>query len=105
MPDQERCAANLIAVMCLIIRGKRSRGVLGIISGLLRFLTDCPFEGPRQPVGGVLEDLGRMLLQGGQVFKGVYFLQVAGVNQAHEQVADISPVLGFVEQRVFPMQN
>ena len=50
-----------------------------------------------EPVGGVLENLGRMLLQGGQVFKWVYFLQVAGVNQAHEQVADISSVLGFVE--------
>ena len=91
--------------MCLKIRGKCSNGVLVIISSLLLFLTDCPFVGPRQPVGGISEDLGRMLLQGGQVFKRVDCLQVAGVNQAHEQVADISSVLGFVEQRVFPMQN
>ena len=48
MADQERCSANFIAGMCLIIRGKCSKGVLEIIGGLLLSLTDCPFKGPRQ---------------------------------------------------------
>ena len=35
---------DFIAMMCLKIRGKCSKGVLVIISGLLLFLTDCPYR-------------------------------------------------------------
>src|ERR1039458_7193863 len=46
-----------------------------------------------------------MPLQLGQVVEWVGAAQFAGVNQAHEQVADAGPILGLVEQRVLAMQN
>ena len=29
----------------------------------------------------------------------------AGVNEAHEQVTDVSPMFGLKEQRILPMKN
>src|SRR5271166_1008269 len=49
--------------------------------------------------------LGGMPLQLGEVVEGVDAAQFASVNQAHEQVADTSPILGLVEQRVLAVQN
>ena len=41
-----------------------------------------------------------MLLQFGPVLEGIGPTKLTGVNQAHEQVADVGAVLGLVEQRV-----
>jgi hypothetical protein len=60
---------------------------------------------PGQPVPEVFEDLGRMFLQGRQVIEGVDLPQVAGVDQAHEHIADEDAMLGFVEEGVFPVED
>jgi hypothetical protein len=46
-----------------------------------------------------------MLLQLGEVVEGVGPAEFAGVNQAHEQIADASPILGLIEERVLAMQD
>src|ERR1035437_3526092 len=46
-----------------------------------------------------------MPLQLGQVVEGVGAAQFAGVDQAHEQVANAGPILGLVKQRVLAVQN
>jgi hypothetical protein len=46
-----------------------------------------------------------MLLHGFKIFKGIYLAKIAGVNQTHEHITDVSAVLGFEEQRIFPMQD
>ena len=60
---------------------------------------------PWQPVPGVFEDLGRMFLQGRQVIEGVDLPQIAGMDQAHEHIADEGAMLGFVEQTIFSVEN
>ena len=60
---------------------------------------------PRQPVPGIFEDLGSIFLQGRQVIERVDLLQVAGVDQAHEHIADEGAVLSFVEEGVFSVEN
>ena len=52
---------------------------------------------PGQPVPWVFEDLGSVFLQGCQVIERVDLRKVAGVDQAHEHIADEGAVLGFVE--------
>ena len=46
-----------------------------------------------------------VLLQFGQILKGIGLTKLAGVNQAHEQVSNMGTVLGFVEERVLAVQN
>ena len=46
-----------------------------------------------------------MLLQFGQILKGIGPTKLAGVNQTHEQVANVGTVLGLVEECVFAVQN
>lgn len=42
-----------------------------------------------------------VFLQFGQVIQGVDAVQLAGVNQTHEQVADVGAVLGLIKQTNF----
>ncbi len=46
-----------------------------------------------------------MKLQSGEVLKGIGSCQVAGLDQAHETVAYVGPVLGFEEQSVLAMED
>ena len=46
-----------------------------------------------------------MFLQFGEIVKGIGLIQLAGVDQAHEQVADPGSVFGLVEVGVFAVQN
>ncbi len=46
-----------------------------------------------------------MPLQLGQVVERIGVIQLAGVDQAHEQIADAGSVLGLVEQRILAVQN
>ena len=60
---------------------------------------------PGHPGAGVLEDLGRMFLDGHQVLEGIDIHQVAGMNQAHEHITDECAVFGLVEQTIFPVED
>ena len=44
-----------------------------------------------------------MLLKSSQVIEGVDALQTTGVDQAHEEITDISAVAGLKEQGIFSM--
>ena len=46
-----------------------------------------------------------MFLQFGEVVEGISLVQFAGVDQAHEQVADPGAVFGFVKVSVFAVQD
>ena len=46
-----------------------------------------------------------MLLQGFEILEGIHFAQIAGMNQAHEQITDVSPMFGFIKQRVFAVKD
>jgi len=50
-------------------------------------------------------DLGGVLLNLVQEVEGIHAAQLAGVNQAHVDVADASTVLSFVKQGIFPVQD
>ena len=43
---------------------------------------------PGQPAGGVLGDLLAVLLQGDEILEGIDLVELAGVDQAHVDVAD-----------------
>jgi hypothetical protein len=45
-----------------------------------------------------------IFLEGNQIFEGVDASQVAGVDQAHEDIADQGAELRLEKQRVFPVQ-
>ncbi len=47
---------------------------------------------PRHPACWLRGQLSCVLLQLGQVVEGVHPAQLAGVDQAHEQIADLRPV-------------
>jgi hypothetical protein len=42
------------------------------------------------------------VLQFGEVVKGIGVVQFAGMNEAHEQVAHFSTVLGLIKQTILP---
>ena len=42
----------------------------------------------------------RMLLQGNSIIEGVYLRQLAGMNEAHKDIADICAVEGLIEQGI-----
>ena len=46
-----------------------------------------------------------MALQFGQVVEGIHVVELAGVDEAHEQVTDVGAVEGLVEQRVLSMKD
>jgi len=52
---------------------------------------------PRHPVGGGGGQLARVLLQFGEVVERIGAVELAGVDEAHEQVADAGAVFGLVE--------
>ncbi len=45
-----------------------------------------------------------MLLKSRQIMEGVDPVEGARVNETHEQIADVSPMLGLEEQRIFSMK-
>jgi hypothetical protein len=55
-------------------------------------------------VRGLLQ-ISAVLQQPGQVIEGIDSGQLTGMDQAHEQVPDLSAPLGFIEQGVFAIQN
>ena len=60
---------------------------------------------PGHPVRRITDQFRAVPLQLIQVIERVGPTKFAGVNQAHEQIADTSPILGLVEQRVLAMQD
>jgi hypothetical protein len=60
---------------------------------------------PGHPLGRIRPELGAMALELAQVVERVDLVQLGGVNQAHEQIADRSPVLSLVEERVLAVQD
>src|SRR5580704_5758041 len=60
---------------------------------------------PRHPFRGPGGQLPGVALQLDQVVEGVGSTQLAGVDQAHEQIADLRPVQGAVKQGVLAMEN
>jgi hypothetical protein len=46
-----------------------------------------------------------MALQFDQVIEGVCAAQLAGVDQAHEQIADLGTVQGAIKQGILSMEN
>src|SRR4029077_4811981 len=60
---------------------------------------------PRHPL---LRTAGHQLavfLQRGQVVEGIGITELARVDEAHKQVANVSPVLGLIEERVLAVEN
>jgi hypothetical protein len=63
-----------------------------------RFLHQCFPVIPRHPL---LRTAGHQLavfLQRGQVVEGIGIAELARVDEAHEEVANVSPVLGLIEE-------
>src|SRR5262249_16827739 len=81
------------------------------VRGMLRprALTPVPRDSSRASRDGERRGLGRgapcAWSGGGYVVERVDLVQVAGVDQAHEQVADAGPVLGLVEQGILAVQD
>lgn len=60
---------------------------------------------PRHPLRRFRAKLVGMSLQFREVVEGIHTIQLASVNQAHIQIADLGTIQCFVEERIFPMQN
>lgn len=58
---------------------------------------------PGHPFGRFFEQCRSILQQSDQIIKGINQHQIAGMDQAHEHVPDIGPMLSSVKQRVLPM--
>jgi len=54
---------------------------------------------------GMSEEVGAVSLQRGEIVEWVNVVEEASVDDAHEHVADIRPMLGFEKKRVFSMYN
>jgi hypothetical protein len=65
--------------------------------------TEILFVIPRQPAVRMSKEIGAVSPQCGQILKWVNVVEEAGMDEAHEHVADIRPMLGFVKERVFPV--
>jgi hypothetical protein len=46
-----------------------------------------------------------MFLQFDQIVEGIGTTSLAGIDETHKQVADLSAILGFIEKRAFAMQD
>ena len=53
---------------------------------------------PGEPLPGILEQLRGVLLKGRQVIERVDAVEPAGMNEAHEQVPDVSSMFGPEEE-------
>jgi hypothetical protein len=60
---------------------------------------------PRQPSGRVFGRLGSVSLEGHQVVERIDPIQLAGVDEAHENVADVRSVERLEAQGIFPMKD
>ncbi len=60
---------------------------------------------PGHPLRWVGRQLPGMPLQLGEVVEGIGSIQLAGVDQAHEQVTGLGAVQRFVEERILAVQN
>jgi hypothetical protein len=60
---------------------------------------------PGHPLLRAARKFFSMLLQFGQVVEGIGIAEVARVDEAHEEVAYVSPVLGLVEECVFAVED
>ena len=45
-----------------------------------------------------------MFLKFGKIIKGINTSQIAGMDQAHEQISNARTIFSFVKQCIFPMQ-
>ena len=79
----------------MILRGK---------SQLCRRFIVC-LEVPRHPVGWILSYFCDFAPESGEIMDGVDIAEATGLDHTHEEIADIRPILGFVEQRVLAMAN
>ena len=60
---------------------------------------------PGHPILGIFSDQSVMLYQCCQIIEWIDFGKAAGMDQAHEQITDVSPMFGFIKQRVFAMKD
>ena len=60
---------------------------------------------PGHPMLGIFADNTVMFHKGSEVVERICFDKTAGMDQAHEQIADESAALSFKEQRIFSMDN
>src|ERR1039458_4089718 len=60
---------------------------------------------PGHPFGGVRADRRGMALESDEVFKRGDLVQLGGVDEAHENIADARAVEGAVKEGIFPMQD
>lgn len=60
---------------------------------------------PRQPAVGSFSDLGRVALQLRQIIERIDAVELAGVNQAQIEIADLGSVLGLVEEAVLAQED
>ena len=60
---------------------------------------------PGHPVRGLEGKFLCMSEQFREIADGIGAIQLAGVDQAHIQVADLSTLQGLIEETVFPVQN
>jgi hypothetical protein len=60
---------------------------------------------PGHPLGRIALYLSSMFLQFRQVVEGIRFCQLGGVNEAHEDIADMSALSGLIKVAVLPAQN
>ena len=82
-------------------RGLGSRSVPAEFGQVRR----CLLVIPGKPALGIFKQLRGVFLKRRQVMERVDVVEGAGVNEAHEQIPDISPVLSPIKQTVLPVLN
>ena len=60
----------------------------------------CSTLVPRHPLSGVRGEFAGVPLQFGQIVERVGPAQLAGMNEAHEQIAHLSAVQRLIKQRI-----
>ena len=60
---------------------------------------------PGEPLLRIFEQLRGVFLKSRQVMERIDPVEPAGMNEAHEQVSDVSPMFGPEKEQVFAMQN
>ncbi len=60
---------------------------------------------PGQPSLRMLGKISAMFLKFCQVIKGINPSQIAGMDQAHKQIANARTIFSFIEQGIFAMQD
>ena len=59
----------------------------------------------RHPLHGLAGEAVDVSMQGSQIIERVDVRKLTCVDQAHEQIADTSATLGFIEETIISMQN